>query len=123
MQNVAGTEFLWDVERRNPRQTLCACCLPSKTTDLSPSLLSVATGQLILGLFSHISWDLSLSGYRRWPGHRLLKVPFILGIEGRQRDTIRRGVVGFLKQSAFPTCSAPVLCAPEPVEIGGLKLP
>ena len=33
MQNVAGTEFLWDVECRNPRQTLCACRLPSKTTD------------------------------------------------------------------------------------------
>lgn len=55
MQNVAGTEFLRDVECRNPRQTLRACCLPNKTTDLSPSLLSVATGQLVLGHFSHIS--------------------------------------------------------------------
>lgn len=55
MQNVAGAEFVQDVQCMNLRQTLCACCLPSETTDLSPSLLNVATGQLVLGLFSHIS--------------------------------------------------------------------
>lgn len=55
MQNMAGAEFLRDVQHTNLRQTLCACCLPSETTDLSPSLLNMAAGQLILGLFSHIS--------------------------------------------------------------------
>lgn len=55
VHNVARAEFLQDVQYRNLRQTLRTCCLPSKTTDLSPSVLNVATGQLILGLFSHIS--------------------------------------------------------------------
>lgn len=54
VHNVARAEFLQDIQCRDLRQTLCTCCLPSKTTDLSPSLLNVATGQLILGLFSHM---------------------------------------------------------------------
>lgn len=45
------------------------CCLPRETTDLSPSRLNMAAGQLISGLSSPVSWYLSLRGYRRWPGH------------------------------------------------------